>query len=83
MISEIAIFEASDADVDFEKPQSLCKDTIHQLLTTVLAAKSAKSAFYGQLVERAQIIVVIINWDSLESHIKFTQWPYVSNSFGW
>ncbi|KAL8974600.1 MAG: hypothetical protein Q9197_001168 [Variospora fuerteventurae] len=75
MISEIAVFEASDADVNLENPRSHFKETIQRLLTTVLAVKGAKSAFYGQLVERAQIIVVIINWDSLESHIKFTQWP--------
>ncbi|KAL8986576.1 MAG: hypothetical protein Q9177_004144 [Variospora cf. flavescens] len=65
MIFEITIFEASDSDVDLENPQSHFKETIQQLLTTILAANGAKSAFYGQLVERAQIVVVIMNYTLL------------------
>ncbi|KAI4261766.1 MAG: hypothetical protein L6R42_003041 [Xanthoria sp. 1 TBL-2021] len=73
MISEIAIFEASTPAVDLANPDSQFKPTLQQHLKIVLAFDGAQGAYYGQLIEKPNIIVVVVNWDTLDSHVKATE----------
>ncbi|KAL8676820.1 MAG: hypothetical protein Q9186_006695 [Xanthomendoza sp. 1 TL-2023] len=75
MISEIAIFEASDPTLDLSKSDSPYKSTLQQHLKNVLAFDGAQAAYYGQIIEKPHIIIVFVNWDKLESHVKATKSP--------
>ncbi|KAL8764895.1 MAG: hypothetical protein Q9209_007827 [Squamulea sp. 1 TL-2023] len=73
MFSQIAIFEASDPNVDLSKPHTPFIASLHQHLRTVLAFDGAQAAYYGQLIEKPHIIIVFVNWDTLDSHSKATK----------
>ncbi|KAL8634863.1 MAG: hypothetical protein Q9228_007583 [Teloschistes exilis] len=75
MISEIAIFEASDPHLDLSESNSPYKATLQQHLKSVLVFDGAQAAYYGQAIEKPHIVIVIVNWDSLDSHIKATETP--------
>lgn len=75
MISEIAIFEASGPNVDLANPESQYKITLQQHLRTVVAFDGAHGAYYGQVIEKPEIIVVVVNRDSLDAHVKATKSP--------
>lgn len=77
MISEIAIFEASDANVDLANPDSPYKANFEKHLKTVLASDGAQAAYYAQVIEKPHIIILFVNWDTLDSHINATKTPYV------
>ncbi|KAL8965452.1 MAG: hypothetical protein Q9183_003846 [Haloplaca sp. 2 TL-2023] len=76
MISEIAIFEASDPNLDLSKSESPYKATLRQHLKTVLAFDGAQAAYFGQVIEKPHIVVIFVNWDSLDSHLKAKKSPY-------
>ncbi|KAL8925876.1 MAG: hypothetical protein Q9172_002029 [Xanthocarpia lactea] len=73
MISEIAIFEASDPKLDLSTSDSPYKATLQQHLKTVLAFEGAQAAYYGQIIEKPHIVILFVNWDNIESHIKATK----------
>ncbi|KAI4285639.1 MAG: hypothetical protein L6R35_004616 [Caloplaca aegaea] len=75
MISEIAIFEASDANVDLANPDSPYKANFEKHLKTVLASDGAQAAYYAQVIEKPHIIILFVNWDTLDSHINATKTP--------
>ncbi|KAL8641795.1 MAG: hypothetical protein Q9226_008588 [Calogaya cf. arnoldii] len=75
MISEIAIFEASTPNVDLAYPESQYKTILEQHLKNFLAFDGAQGAYYGQVIEKPQIVVVVVNWDSLDAHMKATKSP--------
>lgn len=47
MISEIAIFEASDPSLDLSKSDSIYKATLQRHLKTVLSFDGAQAAYFG------------------------------------
>lgn len=73
MISEIAIFEASTPNVDLTIPESPFKANLLKHIRTMLAFDGAQAAYYGQLIENPNIIVVVINWNSLDAHVEATK----------
>ena len=77
MISEIAIFEASEPNIDLSKSESPFKVNLEQHLKTVLTFDGAQAAYYGQVIEKPHIVIVFVNWDNIDSHVKATQSPYV------
>lgn len=80
MISEIAIFEASTPNVDLASLESPFKANLLKHIRTILAFDGARAAYYGQLIENPNIIVVVINWDTLDAHVEATKSPYVLSS---
>lgn len=75
MISEIAIFEASAPDVDLANPKSPFKVSLQEHLRTMLSFGGAQGAYCGQLIENPKIIIVVINWDTLDAHVEATKSP--------
>ncbi|KAL8875628.1 MAG: hypothetical protein Q9198_006041 [Flavoplaca austrocitrina] len=73
MISEIAIFEASEPNIDLSKSDSPFKANLEQHLKTVLTFDGAQAAYYGQVIEKPHIVIVFVNWDNIDSHVRATQ----------
>ncbi|OBT64683.1 hypothetical protein VE03_05906 [Pseudogymnoascus sp. 23342-1-I1] len=74
MITEIATLELA-APADLSDPSSPTTSTIRTFLTAVLAADGAHAAYFGQSVEKPDIVIIFIDWDSTDAHHQFLASP--------
>ncbi|KFY36031.1 hypothetical protein V495_07959, partial [Pseudogymnoascus sp. VKM F-4514 (FW-929)] len=75
MITEIATFSLL-TPADLSDPSSPTTSIIRAFLSAILAADGgAHAAFFGQSVEKADTVVLFIDWDSAEAHRQFLASP--------
>ena len=79
MITEIVTFQLK-GEATLPDPSSPARKVIRDFLTLVLAALGARSAYYGQFIEKPEIVIMFIGWDSIDDHKSFMNSPYVELS---
>ncbi|KAL9120137.1 MAG: hypothetical protein Q9187_003307 [Circinaria calcarea] len=72
MITEIVTFQLND-DVENSliNPSSPAGKVIRQCLVSELTAKGALYAYFGQLIEKPEMAIIFVGWDSFEDHKNF------------
>ena len=74
MVTEIVTFSLK-ADASLSDPTSPASKLVLDFLAPEVAAHGAHNAYYGQYIEKPEIGIIFVNWDSLESHKKFMNSP--------
>ena len=70
MITEITTFEL-ETDANLTDTSSSTTKILRNFLAAELAFPGAHQAYYGQDVEKPEVVFVLVNWDSIEDHEKF------------
>ena len=76
MISENVTFESKN-DLDLADPSSPAREVICKFLFPRLTDAGAKSAYYGQFIEKPKTVILIVNWSSIDDYENFKKTPYV------
>ncbi|MCJ1317233.1 hypothetical protein MMC15_002556 [Xylographa vitiligo] len=74
MITEIVTFQLK-GEATLPDSSSPARKVIRDFLTLVLAALGARSAYYGQFIEKPEIVIMFIGWDSIDDHKSFMNSP--------
>ncbi|MCJ1376983.1 hypothetical protein MMC17_000073 [Xylographa soralifera] len=74
MITEIVTFQLK-GQATLADPSSPARKVIRDFLVLVLAAPGARSAYYGQFIEKAETVIMFIGWDSIDDHKTFMGSP--------
>ncbi|KFY27209.1 hypothetical protein V493_03641 [Pseudogymnoascus sp. VKM F-4281 (FW-2241)] len=74
MITEIATFKLT-SPADFSDAESPTASTIRTFLAAVLATEGAHAAYFGQVAESPDTVIIFIDWDSTEAHNQFLASP--------
>ncbi|MCJ1354018.1 MAG: hypothetical protein MMC33_004005 [Icmadophila ericetorum] len=74
MITEIVTFQLKVAG-SLDDPSSSANQVIREFLMAELAADGASNAYYGQLIEKPDTVVVFVEWNSMDDREKFTSSP--------
>ena len=51
-------------------PSSPAGNVIRECLASELAAKGARYAYFGQFLEKPEMAIIFVGWDSIEDHQK-------------
>ena len=74
MISEIVTFQLK-FNASLADPSSPASKVIRECLAPELAAHGAHDAYYGQFIEKPDIAILFVGWDSMDEHKKFLSSP--------
>lgn len=64
--------------MDLADPEHPFKATFQQHLKFVVAFDGTQAAYDGQLIEKPNTVIVVVNWETLECYIKALKSPYVT-----
>ena len=70
MVTEIFTFHLK-VDVDLSDPTSPASKAVLDVLRPELAAEGAHHAYYGQFIEKPEMGIIFVKWDSVEHHKSF------------
>lgn len=71
MITEMIIVQLQ-ADVDLKTPTSPGSEVVRNFLLQTLKAPGAHYAYYGQSFEQPTTAFIVVGWESLNDHTKYT-----------
>lgn len=74
MVTEIITFRLK-ADASLSDPSSPASKVVADFLAPETAPHGARSAYYGQYIEKPERGIIFRNWDSLEAHKEFMSVP--------
>lgn len=74
MITEKVTFQLR-ADASLADPSSPASRVIRDFLAPELAAHGAHHAYYGQFIEKTEMVIIFVEWDSIDDHKKFMKSP--------
>jgi len=77
MITEIITFHLAPS-CSLSSPSSPASKVITDFLAPKLTAHGAHAAYYGAFVEKPDVAIILLEWDSIEDHQKFMNSAYLS-----
>ena len=70
MLTEIVTFETKP-NASLVDPDSVANKIIRETLSSELAARGAHHAYYGSFIERPEMVIIFVGWDSIDDHKNF------------